>query len=235
MALRLIIGLLLATFAWTRANASEPAPAAPFTWTGFYLGGQLGYTWGNADWSTVGQGTTFHFTARLPVRHTPAPPTKPADPRRLDGLRTLVVDDNAVNRRILHEMLSHWRMQPTLVESGAAALEEMLRAARTAKPFPLVLVDGVMPGMDGFSLAEKIQRRPELAGATVMMLSSAMPVGAAARCGELGVASFLTKPVSQSDLLDAILIAMNGSTAAPAATAPVPLEAVEPTGPAPAW
>ena len=160
--------------------------------------------------SKVGEGTTFHFTARLPVRHTPVPCVKSLDPRTLEGLRTLIVDDNEVNRRILHEMLTHWRMRPAVVESGAEAFEEMLRAARAASPYPLVLLDAVMPGMDGFALAEKIQRQPELSGATVMMLSSAMPVGAVARCGELGVASFLTKPVTQSDLLDAILIAVNG-------------------------
>src|SRR5207237_9458594 len=47
-----------------------------------------------------------------------------------------------------------------------------------------------------------------LTSGTVMMLSSAMPTGAVARCGELGVASLLTKPISQSDLLDAVLLAL---------------------------
>ena len=159
--------------------------------------------------SKVGEGTTFHFTARLGLRDTPAPAVKHADPRDLAGLRALVVDDNAVNRRILREMLINWRMSPTLVESGQAGLEEMLRAAKSDTAYQLVLLDAVMPEMDGFALAEKIKAQPELADATVMMLTSAMPAGSAARCGALGIAGVLTKPVTQSELLDAILIAVS--------------------------
>ncbi len=164
--------------------------------------------------SKVGEGTTFHFTVRLGVRDTPAPTARHLDPQSLDGLRALIVDDNAVNRRILQEMLSNWRMQPTVVPSGAAALDEMLRAAQSGTPFPLVLLDAVMPEMDGFELAENIKQRPELTASTVMMLSSAMPAGAAARCNQLGIAGVLTKPVTQSDLLDAILLAISDNDAA---------------------
>ena len=92
-------------------------------------------------------------------------------------MRVLVVDDNAVNRRILREMLANWRMQPSVVASGAAAIVEMLRAARAGTPFPLVILDGMMPEMDGFMVAEQIREHAELSGATVMMLSSAMPAG----------------------------------------------------------
>jgi two-component system sensor histidine kinase/response regulator len=161
--------------------------------------------------SKVGEGTTFHFTARLGVRDTPAPTVKHADPAELAGLRTLVVDDNAVNRRILREMLVNWRMSPTLVESGQAGLDEMLRAAKSDSAYQLVLLDALMPEMDGFALAEKIKNQPELADAAVMMLSSVMPTGSAARCGALGIAGFLTKPVTQSELLDAILMAVGPS------------------------
>ncbi len=84
----------------------------------------------------------------------------------------------------------------------------MHAAAHAGTPFPLVILDGMMPEMDGFMVAEKIRGHTDLAGATVMMLSSAMPTGAAARCGELGVASYLLKPVSQPELWDAILRAL---------------------------
>jgi two-component system sensor histidine kinase/response regulator len=158
--------------------------------------------------SRVGEGTTFHFTVRLGVCATPFPMKEQADRQGLDGLRALVVDDNEVNRRMLGEMLTNWRMKPTVVDSGASAIEEMTRARGANAPYELVLLDAMMPGMDGFALAEKIQEQPALAGATVMMLSSAMQGATAERCGALGISGWLTKPVAQSGLLDAILSAM---------------------------
>ncbi|MEA3212748.1 MAG: two-component system, sensor histidine kinase and response regulator [Chthoniobacter sp.] len=195
------------------------------TGLGLAIATQLVRQMGGRLWveSTEGEGTTFHFTVHLPVRHTPALNVRHADARQLNGLRVLVVDDNAVNRRILRGMLTNWQMQPAVVASGAAAIVEMLRAAHAGTPFPLVILDGMMPGMDGFMVAEKIREHAELNGVTVMMLSSAMPGGAAARCSELGVASYLTKPVSQSELLDAILIAIGGAVEIASEADPAPV------------
>ena len=114
-----------------------------------------------------------------------------------------------------------------MVASGAAAIPEMLRAARAGTPFALVILDGMMPEMDGFMVAEKIRGYAELSAATMMMLSSAMPGGVAARCGELGVASYLTKPVSQSELLDAIRIAMGDPGTAETAEGEILAETVD--------
>src|SRR5262249_38786994 len=88
------------------------------------------------------------------------------------------------------------------------------------EPFRLVLLDAVMPGLDGFQVAEQIKRRPELAGAVIMMLSSADRQGDAARCRELGIARHLTKPVKQSDLLDAILPTLSAAWASASTPAP---------------
>ena len=197
------------------------------TGLGLSIASQLVRHMGGRIWveSTMGEGTTFHFTAKLPVRHTPAPNVRHVDASALEGLRVLVVDDNAVNRRVLREMLLHWRMQPSVVASGAVAIVEMLRAAHVAMPFPLVILDGMMPEMDGFMVVEKIREHAELSGATVMMLSSAIPAGAIARCGELGVASYLTKPVTQAELIDAILIAL-GRTAETMPPLPVDVEPI---------
>src|SRR5262249_26159025 len=85
----------------------------------------------------------------------------------------LAVDDNETNRGILAEMLANWRMRPTAVGGGRAALAEMKRAAAAGHPFPLVLLDAVMPDLDGLAVAEEIKHDPALAGATVMMLTSA--------------------------------------------------------------
>jgi CheY-like chemotaxis protein len=138
----------------------------------------------------------------------------PADPPDLKGLRTLVVDDNAVNRRMLGDMLTNWRMKPTVVNSGASAIDEMARAVDANIPYELVVLDAMMPEMDGFALAEKIHQQPALAGATVMMLSSAMQSGTAERCGAVGISAWLTKPVAQSDLFDAIVNAVGTHTGA---------------------
>jgi two-component system sensor histidine kinase/response regulator len=174
--------------------------------------------------SAVGEGATFHFTARFAVPQSPAPNVRRTELSALAGLRVLVVDDNAVNRRILREMLKHWRMDPSVVDSGALAIIEMLDAARSGTPFPLIILDGMMPEMDGFKVVEIIHEHPELSGATVMMLSSAMPTGAAARCAELGVAKYLIKPVEQSALLEAILIAVNGRLPAEITPDPAPVQ-----------
>jgi two-component system sensor histidine kinase/response regulator len=155
-------------------------------------------------------GTIFHFTAQLPLGHTPMQNVRTVDPLQLNGLRTLVVDDNAVNRRILRATLENWGMQLTVVASGAEALEEMHRAVRLRMPISLVLLDVMMPEMDGFMVAEKIRDQVELSGATVMMLSSAMSTDAAKRCDELDIAGYLVKPVSEPELLAAILLAIGG-------------------------
>ncbi|MEP7016284.1 MAG: response regulator, partial [Verrucomicrobiota bacterium] len=166
--------------------------------------------------SRVGFGTTFHFTIRLRTSAESMREIKHINPANLDGLRVLIVDDNAVNCRILKEMLSNWRMQPTVVRSAAAALVEMQSAVAAGRPFPLVLLDAMMPGTDGFALAERIKDEPGLTGATVMMLSSAMRAGETSRATGLNIHSILTKPVMQSDLLDAILASLDGNALAAA-------------------
>jgi len=170
--------------------------------------------------SEPGRGSRFRFSARF-GRAAPSHGRVPAPPPPLRGLRVLVVDDNATNRRILEEVLSQWRMKPRCVAGGAPALAELERAAQRGRPYPLVLLDAQMPGQDGFTLAERIRRRPRLAGAAIMMLSSGGRPGDRERCLALGITSFLTKPVKQSDLMDAIATVVLGESAgepAPRAT-----------------
>jgi CheY-like chemotaxis protein len=123
-------------------------------------------------------------------------------------LRALVVDDNATNRRLLEEMLIAWRMVPTLAARVPDALFALRAAQASGRPFHLVLADVQMPDVDGFSLAEAITRDPAIGGTTVVMLTSAGQPGDAARCRELGIAAYLTKPIKRSDLRDAILLAV---------------------------
>ena len=156
--------------------------------------------------SMPGEGATFHFTARFGIG-------KQANPDRLEwasveNLAVLVVDDNVTNRRILEEMLTSWRMKPVQAEDARAAMRRLEEALDTEVPFSLVLVDANMPEIDGFTLVEQIRREPRLAGAAIIMLTSASQRGDAARCRKLGVAGYLSKPVGQSELLDSILLAV---------------------------
>jgi two-component system, sensor histidine kinase and response regulator len=155
--------------------------------------------------SEPGRGSRFHFRARFAVAAGKSRSTASRLPARLRGLRVLVVDDNATNRRILEEVLTQWRMRPRAVAGARAALEEMESAEREGRPYPLVLLDASMPVMDGFDLAAKVQQSPRLAGASIMMLSSGARPGDRARCFELGISAYLTKPVKQSDLMDTIV------------------------------
>ncbi|AMV38421.1 response regulator [Planctomyces sp. SH-PL62] len=161
--------------------------------------------------SAVGRGSTFHFTVCFGRARGPVKRATRAEPAQVHGLPVLVVDDNATNRLILREMLARWGMKPRVVEDGRQALAALDEARRSGSPFSLVLLDGMMPEMDGFALAERIREDPGLVGATLMMLSSANRREDAARCKELHVASYLTKPIRQSTLLDAIMTSLGPS------------------------
>jgi signal transduction histidine kinase/DNA-binding response OmpR family regulator len=164
--------------------------------------------------SEIGAGSTFHFTARLGISAQPWLERQPRSVVPLRDLPVLIVDDNATNRRVLYEMLSHWQMRPTVADGGLAALSELQHAVALGSPFPLVLLDAQMPDMDGFTLAERITQTPALAGVTIMMLSSVDLPGDTSRCRALGIATYLTKPIKQSELLDALLNVMGHTAAA---------------------
>jgi signal transduction histidine kinase/DNA-binding response OmpR family regulator len=159
--------------------------------------------------SAPGHGTTFHFTA--PFDLAPAADTVRSEPL-LANLPVLVVDDNDINRRIFHEQLTRWHMKPTAVSNGEQAIKTLLAASRTAEPFVLVLLDANMPGLDGFAVAERIAAHAELAGATIMMLTSSGQYGDAARCRALGISAYLTKPIKQAELLQQICRVLERTT-----------------------
>ncbi len=170
--------------------------------------------------SEPGIGSTFHFTARLKAARDATPVAARLKPDAVRGRTALVVDDNHTNRRILEEMLRNWGMTPLAVSGAAEALVEMRRAAANGEPFPLILLDAMMPEVDGFSLAAEIRQHPELAGSTVMMLSSADRQTDANRCRQLGISRYLTKPVKQSDLFNAVVEAFSRRPAEPSPIAP---------------
>jgi CheY-like chemotaxis protein len=172
--------------------------------------------------SEVGQGSTFHFTARFGLSKTPAAPPAPPEPGLLRDLPALVIDDNATNRRILEEMLRSWGLRPSLTGEGSAGLAELRAAAAAGRPIPLVLLDAMMPGLDGFEVARRIRADTRLKGTVILMLSSGDQARDTALCREIGVARYLVKPVKQSDLLDTILTTLARPEQRRSAPAPRP-------------
>jgi signal transduction histidine kinase/DNA-binding response OmpR family regulator len=152
--------------------------------------------------SDVGKGSTFHFTVRFACRN--AQKRRISIPGVARAARILVVDDNRTCRDILGELLLGWGVASTVVETGAAALAMVDGAEQSRRPFDLMLIDAAMPDMDGFALAHALQQCGSKA-AVVMMLTTAGRRGARSSDRELRIASYLTKPIKNGDLLQAIV------------------------------
>ena len=202
------------------------------TGLGLTISSTLVHLMGGKIWieSEPGVGTTFHFTAPFDI--VAAPELNRPEPL-LASLPVLIVDDHPVNRRIFVEQLTRWDMKPTAVSGGQEAIDALLAASRSGNPFVLVLLDADMPDMDGFALAERIAAQPELGGSTIMMLTSSGQYGDSARCRDLGISAYLTKPVKQAELLHQIcrVLEPTGKSAAArepaAAVAPQPVRAAK--------
>jgi len=177
--------------------------------------------------SELGRGSTFSFTATFGVGE-PTEASTPACSSELKGVRVLVVDDNETNRRIIAGALRRWGTHAVLAEGGAEALAALARARDLGSGFDLVLLDRMMPGMDGFELAERIQAEPGLGGPRLVMLTSAGIGGESERCRELGIQAYLMKPITQDELRDAILRALGPSVDASAQMRSAPEQAGAP-------
>jgi PAS domain S-box-containing protein len=158
--------------------------------------------------SELGVGSTFWFTVKFGLQpHDASSGGEPEVPL-LEGLPVLIVDDNATNRLILEEVLKNWGARPTAVDCGMTALESLQAARARREPFPMVLVDGMMPGMDGLDLASRIRGTPSIAGVRILLLTSAGQPDDMKRCRDLDISACLTKPVRQSELFDALMKGM---------------------------
>jgi two-component system, sensor histidine kinase and response regulator len=163
--------------------------------------------------SQEGIGSTFYFTARFAIAPPEFAASLPALAGSLAGVRVLVVDDNATNRRILDELLRSWAMQPTVVADARAALEQLRRQQAAGAPFQLLLSDVQMPGMDGFDLVEELRRTDDSPRTVIMMLTSGDQTTDLSRSNALNVAACLLKPLKQRELYEAILGALHSDLA----------------------
>ncbi len=159
--------------------------------------------------SEEGKGSEFHFTASF---GTPDHITKesPREFGSLAGLRFLVVDDNATNRRILGEILRHWCLELTECPGGAEALVELEKGAAEGNPYGVVILDGMMPEMDGHELARRISEKGDVDMPKLIMLTSGGGNWTTEELKQVGIERCLNKPVKRSVLLDTILHAAGG-------------------------
>ncbi len=136
-----------------------------------------------------------------------------------------MVDDNRTNRRILEEILNNWGTSPSTVSDGPAALDAIRQAETNGSPFAMAVIDGMMPGMDGFELASTIRLASNPSPPLLIMLTSSGLSDESERAQAIGVSACLTKPIRQSELFDAMMKALgspgSGPSVVEARTVPV--------------
>jgi CheY-like chemotaxis protein len=215
---------------FTQADASTTRRFGG-TGLGLTICSRLASLMGGRIWveSEAGLGSQFHFTLPFEIRAELAARAPRLELKDLADVSVLVVDDNATNRRILEEILTGWGMRPTVVDGAVAAIKAMERAVASDTPFQLAVIDFQMPDVDGFGLADIIKSRPEFGTTVILMLSSVGGQGDADRSRQLGISVYLTKPVRQSVLLDAILSTTMGENAPRPAQEPRKNHHIEPT------
>ncbi len=154
--------------------------------------------------SAPGKGSTFWFTVRLEKQPGVAGLELP-EKEKLTGVRVMIVDDNATNRKILHHQILAWRMRNGSVADGPEALARLRSETAAGNPYDLAILDMQMPGMDGLAVARAIKADPAIAATRLVMLTS---LGHRLEAGELraaGIAAFLIKPVRQSELFNCLV------------------------------
>ncbi|MBV5340181.1 MAG: response regulator [Deltaproteobacteria bacterium] len=166
------------------------------------MGGDISVT------STPGEGSCFSFTVSVSLQMTAASET--ALTKSLAGVSALVVDDNTINCQMLNGFLSRWRMKVQIASGADQALAALARMRKEGSLPRLLLTDVQMPGMDGWELVQQIRREKAYDDIQILIMPSAGMRGDAARCKELRIGGYLTKPVILEELHDALAAVLGG-------------------------
>src|SRR5258708_5672262 len=144
--------------------------------------------------SRLGKGSEFSFTAQFAAAPADQIQSRRALHTDLAGKSVLVVDDNHVNRELLASLLPKWGLLPVLTSDGFEALAAFADSVTNGKPFPLVLLDRNMPGMDGYEVAERLIRSAPERPPAILLLSSSGVAEAGAAKG-IGISGQLAHPL----------------------------------------
>ncbi|MGD0959989.1 MAG: response regulator [Methylomonas sp.] len=192
------------------------------TGLGLTISSQLVELMGGRLWleSEENKGSTFYFTARFDRHTQPVYQVQADNEIDVKGLQVLIIDDNEINLRVFSEILSDWGMRPTTVNNGQAALNLLQSKVGKEDGYSLILLDAMMPYMDGFMVAKAIREDARFEPVTIMMLSSADRPDDFQRCRDLGINQYVRKPVKHSELWDAIQSALKKNGAESVRTSP---------------
>jgi len=153
--------------------------------------------------SVYGQGSTF--SCHFPMKNDPDAKQTQYDTSSVLGKRALIVDDIAVNRALLTEHLEAWNMRSTAVKDGVEASVELKRAAAANKPYDLILLDYLMPGMNGYEVANVIHTNQSIPNTPALMLSSCDQPVSSEDMKKVNISSYLVKPVREQRLFDQVV------------------------------
>jgi two-component system sensor histidine kinase/response regulator len=153
--------------------------------------------------SQEGQGATFWFSVQLECAAEEASPEKlPGD---LSGLRALIVDDSEANRDIIHRYLLSWGLRGEQTSNGREALSMLREAVNQHDPYDVAIIDLTTALVDAFALADTIKKEPSLVDLRLILLVTFDRKGHDRLAQQMGFSAYLTKPVKQSHLYDALV------------------------------